>query len=77
MNAEVVVTFAAKTELGITFVTRQSYLAQEIHWGGEGGQFAEIISLKPSPGIAVPKCIVQLDRYEGLLCDAAWMVPDC
>ncbi|KXZ54470.1 hypothetical protein GPECTOR_4g535 [Gonium pectorale] len=33
VGAEVVVTFEASTELGDTFMARQSYLPSEIHWG--------------------------------------------
>jgi len=32
-SAEIVVTFEAQSELGDSFMTRQSYLPTEIHWG--------------------------------------------
>eukprot|EP00882_Tetradesmus_deserticola_P015111 GHRQ01016088.1.p1 GENE.GHRQ01016088.1~~GHRQ01016088.1.p1 ORF type:complete len:387 (+),score=150.80 GHRQ01016088.1:751-1911(+) len=33
LGAEIVVTFEGNSELGDTFMTRQSYLPSEIHWG--------------------------------------------
>ena len=33
VSAEIVVTFEASSELGDTFMARQSYLPSEIHWG--------------------------------------------
>eukprot|EP00878_Enallax_costatus_P041065 GHUV01047523.1.p1 GENE.GHUV01047523.1~~GHUV01047523.1.p1 ORF type:complete len:103 (+),score=3.48 GHUV01047523.1:363-671(+) len=33
LGAEIVVTFEGTSELGDTFMTRQSYLPSEIHWG--------------------------------------------
>ncbi|KAK9825397.1 hypothetical protein WJX81_000403 [Elliptochloris bilobata] len=39
-DAEIIVTFEATTEFGNPFLTRQSYLPNEIHWGH---QFAQMI----------------------------------
>lgn len=44
LNAEIVVIFEGITELGDSFMVRQSYLAQEIHWGHV---FVPIV--KPAP----------------------------
>lgn len=33
LGAEIVVTFDGQSELGDSFMTRQSYLPSEIHWG--------------------------------------------
>ena len=57
MGAELVVEFEGSTELGDTFMVRQSYLANELHWGY---CFASIITRAP-PGET--QHLVDLSRW--------------
>lgn len=57
VGAELVVEFEGSTELGDTFMVRQSYLANELHWGY---CFASIITRAP-PGET--QHLVDLSRW--------------
>lgn len=59
----------ATTEMGNPFYARQSYLAQEIAWGG---QFEEVIA-KPAAGEDAPRYRVQLDRCAGWASAGVWV----
>ncbi|KAL4858599.1 G protein-activated inward rectifier potassium channel 4 [Chlorella vulgaris] len=67
MNAEVVVTFEATTEMGNPFFARQSYLAQEINWSCH---FAEIIR-PPQAGMEKPRYSVDLNHFHDLVVNRA------
>lgn len=60
LGAEIVVTFEAASELGDTFMARQSYLTSEIHWGHT---FVNVIRPAP-PGDTQHE--VDLSRYAHL-----------
>ncbi|KAL4429159.1 hypothetical protein ABPG77_010138, partial [Micractinium sp. CCAP 211/92] len=64
MDAEIVVTFEATTEAGNPFFARQSYLAQEIHWGCK---FEEII-VPPHAEVESPRYCIDLDRFHDVRC---------